>query len=403
MMDESSHALDRSDGARVGAAVEREWAWLAWWLRLTAPPIPPASASFRQREWARRGRLASVILLAFLVIEAAALWLYVVVDDDHPLMKVALGGALLVALAVAILNRMGEVAWAGALLVALADLPAISIPATAINGQLDVLHLGALYLMTGSELVAASVLAPSSVFVVAALNSAIVAALLWFMPHTAALAAVLASNNGPQAYAGPIALQLILALVAFLWSRSALTALRRADRAEELAELEWREVERAHEVEDGVRELLAVHVRLANGDFDARAQPVRNQHLWRIGVSLNNLVARFARLAEMERLLIQTQVEARRLAQTILAWRAGQRVAWPAPSGGPLDVVAAALVRPTLPSGPIAPAPPRSPLPSNGVSMPVPPFAYPQYPARNPQPDSAPYAPGDWRASDPRS
>lgn len=335
----------RRDGAerRSEAGDGRNWALLDWWLRLTAPATPPASARFETREWARRGRLVSVLLLAFLAIEAGALWLYVVVDDDHPLMKVALLAALGVALLAALLNRMGEVAWAGLLLVALADLPAVGIPATAFGGRLDVLHLGALYLLTGSELVSASVLAPASVFVVALVNSAIVVALLAFMPHTPALAAILATNNAPQAYAGPIALQLIVAIVAFLWARSALTALRRADRAEELAALERREIERGHEIEEGVRQLLEVHVRMANGDFSARVPLARNAPLWRIGVSLNNLIARFARLADVDALLARTRGEARRLAEAVVAWRAGQRPDWPAPSGGPLDEVIAAL------------------------------------------------------------
>jgi hypothetical protein len=347
---------------------------LGWWLRLTAPDAPPASAPFETREWARRGRLVSVLLLAFLVIEAAALWLYVIVDDDHPTMKLALLVALGLALVAALLNRIGEVPWAGFLMVALADLPAVGIPATAIGGQLDVLHLGALYLLAGSELVAASVLIPGIVFFVAAANSAIIIALLDFMPHTDALGTVLASNNAPQAYAGPIAMQLIVALVSFLWARSALMALRRADRAEELAMLERREIERTREVEEGVQQLLAIHVRMANGDFSARVPPMRNASLWRIGVSLNNLIARFSRLAQVDHLLSQTRSEAHRLSEALLAQRMGLRPVLPAPSGTPLDEVIAALS-----DAPASPAPPDpfAPGSSPGRNDPYPPPGWP--------------------------
>lgn len=362
---------------RASPARDTEWAPLGWWLRLTAPPTPPASARFEAREWARRGRLASVLLLAFLAIEAGALWLYVVVDDDHPMMKVALLVALALALAAAALNRIGEVPWAGFLLVVIASLPAVGIPATALDGRIDVLHLGALYLLAGSELVAAAVLAPASVFVVALANSAIVVALLALTPHTPALAAILASNNAPQAYGGPIALQLIVAVVAFLWARSALMALRRADYAEEIAELERREIERTHEVEEGVRQLLEIHVRLANGDFSARVPPAPNAPLWRIGVSLNNLIARFARLAEVDARQQRTWAEARRLAEAVAAQRDGQRPAWPALSGGPLDAVIAALSEPRTSS---APHPPAHDHPSPGpLSDPVePPYPFPR-------------------------
>lgn len=378
--------VERSAQARTGASAPNDeptqgadWAPLAWWLRLTAPATPPASARFEDREWARRGRLVSVMLLAFLAIEVGALWLYVVVDDDHPAMQVTLAIALGIALTAALLNRMGEAPWAGVLMVALADLPAAGIPATTFGSQLDVLHLGALYLLAGSELVAASVLAPATVFFVAAVNSAIIIGLLDFMPHTPALEAVLASNNGPQAYAGPIAMQLIVALVSFLWARSALMALRRADRAEELAALERREIERTREVEEGVQQLLAIHVRMANGDFNARVPPMRNASLWRIGVSLNNLIARFARLAQVDHLLSQTRTEAHRLAEALLAQRMGLRPVLPPPSGTPLDEVLAALSSPPatpMPPGHSAPGA----LPGPNDPYPPPPGWPPPYP-----------------------
>jgi hypothetical protein len=383
--DFDQYAQTQADGAARSDAIipGTDGGPLGWWLRLTSPATPPASAPFEAREWARRGRLVSVLLLAFLFIEAAALWLYVIVDDDHPAMKIALLVALGLALTAALLNRMGEVAWAGVLIVALADLPAVGIPATAIGGQLDVLHLGALYLLAGSELVAASVLAPATVFFMAAANSAIIIGLIDYMPHTPALDAVLASNNGPQAYAGPIAMQLIVALVAFLWARSVLMALRRADRAEELAALERREIERTREVEEGVQLLLAIHVRMANGDFNARVPPMRNASLWRIGVSLNNLIARFARLAQVDYLLNQTRAEAHRLAEILLAQRMGLRPALPPPSGTPLDEVITALS-----GAPASPAPPGysglGSYPTHNDMSPSPPGWPPPFPGTGP-------------------
>jgi hypothetical protein len=123
--------------------------------------------------------------------------------------------------------------------------------------------------------------------------------------------------------------------------------------------------------------LLAVHVRLANGDFSVRVPPVRNAPLWRIGVSLNNLVARFARLAEAERTLVQQQMETRRLAAALVTRRMGQPAPWPEPTGGPLDEVIAALTG--------APSPPYSQTTSTGLgavdaSSPPPPWDAPYRP-----------------------
>jgi hypothetical protein len=321
---------------------------LGWWWRLTAPPEPPGNSSFAVRERARRGRLASVFLLVFLLIGLGALYQYMIVDDDHPAMVSVLLVAFALAGVAGLLNRLGWVTSAGLLLTALAGLPLPGAPATALAGKLDVLHLGAFYLLVGSEIVAASVLEPWAVFPVAVVNSILIYATITLMPHTSALAHVLASNNGQQALAGPLVMQLIVAIVSYLWAQSIVRALRRADRAEEIAELELRELQRTHELEEGVQQLLAVHIHLANGNFNVRAPAVRNTLLWQVGNSLNNLIGRLARLAQADFALRRTQDEAHHLADAILIMRSGRQPIWPAPSGTPLDAVTAALSGPGL-------------------------------------------------------
>lgn len=316
------------------------------WRRLAAPPAAPENASFQERERTRRGRLASSLLLALLVIEVGALLQFFVVDDDHPMMKIALLVALGLTAVAAALNRSGRVMAAGLLLVALADLPLASIPATAIGGKFDIVDLGALYLAAGSVLIAASALAPWSVFPVAVVNAALMLLLVTLMPHTTAVNQLIASNNAQQAFVGPLLMQAIVAFVAYFWAQSVLTSLMRADRAEEIAELERREVERTRELEQGVRELLSVHVQLANGNFQARSVPIRNQLLWQIGNSLNILIGRLARLAQVDFLLRRTDSEARRVADAIRVMRSGRQPVWPTPSGTPLDEVLLALTGP---------------------------------------------------------
>src|SRR5215469_852895 len=41
---------------------------LRWWYRLSAPPAVPGTASFREREVARRGRLTSLVLFFFFIL-----------------------------------------------------------------------------------------------------------------------------------------------------------------------------------------------------------------------------------------------------------------------------------------------------------------------------------------------
>ncbi len=342
---DSGYPGDMNESNRVtrGVAPPRARGPLGWWAALTAPRDPLASAAFADRERARRGRLASVLLLALFAVLLGALWQYLIVDDDHPAMKVVLVVALGLAALAGMLNRRGSVAAAGLLLVVLADLPLAAVPATALGGRLDVLALESFYLLAGSVLVAASLLAPWSVFLVALVNAGLMFATIYALPHTPALDQLLASNNAQQALIGPVLMQVIVAVVAFLWARSTLSALRRADRAEEIAALERREIERTAELEEGVQQLLATHIQLANGNFGVRAPAVRNRMLWQIGNSLNNLIGRLARLAQADFVLRRTEDEARHLAGAIQAQRGGRPAAWPAPAGTPLDEVIAAL------------------------------------------------------------
>jgi hypothetical protein len=372
---------------------------LAWWLRLTAPTDVRGDASFFERERVRRGHLVGVLLLALLLIEAGAFYQYLIVDDDHPWMVRVLVGALLLTVVAAVLNRRGAVTAAGLMLVVVADLPLAGVPATAIGGRLDILHLGALYLLVGSTLIAASVLAPVSVFVVAAVNSALVLATVRLMPHTVALDQLIASNNAQQAFLGPIIMQVIVALVAYLWAQSVQRALRRADRAELIAELERREVERTYEMEEGVRQLLAVHVQLANGNFQARVPMIRDQLLWQIGSSLNNLIGRLARLAQADYTLHRTQEEARRMAEAIRVAQMGRQPVWPAASGTPLDDVLGALMLGTPRTWTnnhlrMSPVPARSPFAPVRAEAPSADLA--NYSVESRQPDAAAPPTPDW-------
>jgi hypothetical protein len=239
------------------------------------------------------------------------------------------------------LNRMGNLTLAGLLMVALAD---ISLPAIPATGAVDLQHFGALYLSVGSLLVAASVLPAWTVFPLALANCGMVLSIIAFLPHSAAFNAVLRSNDAQQILAGPLLMQFIVALVAFLWAYSMLNALRRADRAEEIAILEQRELDRQAELEEGVRQLLEVHVRLANGDFQARAPTMRNPLLWSVGNSLNFLIARLSRTARADAILRREEEEAKLLANAIYLARTGHEPSWPAPTGAPLDIVVEALL-----------------------------------------------------------
>lgn len=326
-----------------------------WWQVLTGPPEPPLDATPALRDRVRRGRLASILLFGLLLVGIGAV-LVGLSDPDHtdgplPGLFYLLPFAFAAGILALVLNRLGRVNAAGVILVAIADLPLLSITLFTHATHLEVVNLTGFYPIVIAVLFAASLLPPWSVFPVALFNSAAVCAIILLVPHSAAFAETFDDIGDIIGTMGqPMGLELVVAIVAYLWTTSTLKTIRRADIAEALAEAERREIERTRELEEGVRQLLTVHVAIANGNFGIRVPAVRNPQLWQIGTSLNTLVGRFARAAQAEFTLERTQLESERLVQAIYEWRAGRQPLWPAPTGTPVDQVTQALAKDIRPA-----------------------------------------------------
>lgn len=349
-----------------------------WWYRLTVPPEPPASADFAARDRARRGRLGGALLFGLLAI--MVLTVFLGLGDPATLISALVGvGAVVLAI---VLNRSGYVNMAGVIMVVLPALVIVLSILGAPNGQLDELYFPLFDLLAISEVVAASLLTPAAVLVVmlAAIGFTIGDILL--QGHTASMNPLFQTSDGLLTLiARPAAFQLIVGVVGFLWARNTVESIRRADRAEELAELERRELDRTHELEEGVRQLLAIHVHLANGDFNVRAPAIRNSLLWQIGSSLNNLIARLGRLAQADFVLRRTQEEANRVTEAIYMVNSGRQPIWPGPSNTPIDrlvdVLRTSLTPRGIPGGGQAPQLPPSPSAGGFSSMPSSPSSNP--------------------------
>ncbi|MBE3560441.1 MAG: hypothetical protein IMW89_14640 [Ktedonobacteraceae bacterium] len=196
-----------------------------------------------------------------------------------------------------LLNRLGKVNLAGIIIV----IGVIFSPTTNIvttPGGLNTSVLPIFGFLVLSLVVTISFLPPGWVFVVAASNSLFTFVVLKLLPSSGELHNVL-----QVAFPGivtPIILsQWIVAIVSYLWVRGAQQAILRADRAEEIANLERRELERQRsEIEQkqqldmGIQQLIQTHMKVANGDFAARAPLMKENILWQVAYSLNNLLAR---------------------------------------------------------------------------------------------------------------
>ncbi len=190
--------------------------YLEWWYRLTAPPEAAVDASLAERERARRGRLSSIILLVMLVFLFASL-LGSLLQPDHHLLFVLLP-SILISIIVLVLNRLGKVLTAGIVLVLGFELGYI-FGLLRTPGGLGVRDLPRFDLLVEAVLLAVSFLPARIVPWIALGNCIFIWAAIAFLPHTGDLNSLL-SMHAYSVIETPIALQVIVAFITYLWVRS---------------------------------------------------------------------------------------------------------------------------------------------------------------------------------------
>jgi len=291
--------------------------------------------SIALREKARRKQIVSAILLVIVIFQFVELPGAVMMHTAMDIGTVVLGLARCAV--AALFNQFGKITIVTVLLIAVIDLGCGLMLLTSPMG-LDVSNLPVFDVLLVSELIAVSLLPALSVFPVALGNILFTIAVLMFAPRTMELNMVLTSNMAYDTILQPIGLQIIVALVCYIWVRSALRALARADRAEEIAQLQRRETELLrreaefnHIFTQGSDHLLEVLVRAANGDHAVRSTLNQDHPLWRIGNALNVLLTRVSRMAKAEQEINRLRMTIAQLTERLFDRERGRRQA-PAPT-----------------------------------------------------------------------
>lgn len=279
---------------------------LEWWYRLTTPPPRPAAqTTFAQRELARRGKLASVMLFFFmLVIVFLALPVGILSANGIVVLMVVI--LLAVITLAAFFNRSGKSNVTG-LMVAVALNLALFMVILTSPGGLAASSLSLFDLLVFSELFVASLLSENWVFVAAAVNIVFIIGDLSLQPRAHDLALIMSTPAAFAVMFRPVALHVVVTVVLWLWVRSATQAIKRADRAEVIAQLQHAIAEQEHAValqkiqlDESIQQIVEIHRRVANGDFSARVPLSQDNLLWQVAGSLNNLLARFQQLQRLE-------------------------------------------------------------------------------------------------------
>ena len=299
--DAQERGANWSPGVLVEQKVTTRFQLLEWWYRLSTPGEPPATADVTEREAARRARLTSTILL--ILIATLLLILPITTTTTSHVLLPLLFVALLVAIGAVMLNHFGRVVLAGSLIVT-AITVAFVISLLTTPGGLGAYNLPTFDLLVISELLAVSLLPPEAVFIVGGVNSIFIWLTLIFERRASDLT-ILFKHSGYSLLIRPIILQIIVAVVTYLWVRGTRQAIVRADRAEVVASLQHAIAEQEHTVaqqkrqlDASIQQIVETHTRVANGDMHARVPLTNENVLWQIAGSLNNLIARLQRLRQ---------------------------------------------------------------------------------------------------------
>ena len=150
-------------------------------------------------------------------------------------------------------------------------------------------------------------------------------------------------------------IQIVVALVTYLWVRNTMRALERANKAELIAKLEHTIALQRKDLDEGIQQILYTLVQAANGNLNVRAPLAQQNVLWQVGVGLNTLLARLQRVNQNERELTRMKMEIRRLIAQVQEAKSRQAILWLRPGGTELDMLISELMGCVLRQQPTGP------------------------------------------------
>jgi hypothetical protein len=314
----------------------QDWPLVAWWIRVTSPS-PGSPAYGRNPQW--REEVASLLFPIHFVL----VLLPIPTALNNPLALIILFAALCIDIGALLLKRIGMLYAAGIILTLTAEFGLCS--AVLSSGRLDGVSLPLLDLLVQSCIVAMAFFPAIVVFLVALLNCIFISCVLNFQPHTPTLGQQL-TQNFANILINPILLQIYVAGVSFIIIRALIKEIKRADNAEEIVqlrqaetELRKQQAEQALQLEDGIQLILqALNTVTTKGDFSLRVPLAQENILWRVGYSINNLLARLQGFRQEKAELEKTRAVANQLAECIRQGRHFPLNHWTGTSLDPLII-----------------------------------------------------------------
>lgn len=286
-----------------------------WWYALAAPPAASKDSPLHERAFIRKSRFTSIILLIEMIYHV--LYLYIVVVAIH-----APTAALPISITIGcfvigiILNRFRQLRAANIIAFVAIELSMcfFFIGQSFGAGGFSLNNLAVLSILVSPDIIAVSLFPVWVALSLSTFNCMFVIIILAFFPKTPDMVHQLAII-GPLDYFQAVSIQAVVTLVSLFWANSTLHEMKRADNAEEVNKLiqalmthQKAALQNKQQLEESIQKIVAVHSRVANGDFNVRVPLDHGNVLWSIAGSLNNLLARAQSWRQDAQRLQQTEM-----------------------------------------------------------------------------------------------
>jgi hypothetical protein len=275
---------------------------LDWWVRITSPgPDNPRRAQHPWRE--------EVTSLLFPLVLLNVLLPMLVNLNNRPQVAI-LSIVFIIDVFALFIKRAGYMTLSGIIIIITMEFGLCA----SILGQgshFDSVNLPLYDDMIQASLISMAFFAPFVIFGIVLLNCGFLVSTLLLLPHAPDLSQHL-KTDFLNVITTPLIMQILAVSLAYIIINALIKAVRRADKAEELSvlksqivEQQSKDIELKNQLDDGIKQLLFTLNEAANGNFAVRAPLEQNNALWRVGRSINNLLARLqglkGELAELEK------------------------------------------------------------------------------------------------------
>lgn len=288
-----------------------------WWIRMTSFGWDQPQETIEQREKVRRSRMTSWIILAMLI--ALVAFIPATLSDKASAFTVLI--AFICMFINIFLNRKGFVTIAGTFLVVLTSTAVMAVVVGSPDGKIHLVYLPALDVLVISVILGASILPRIAAFIIAFVNVILIYSDLLLQPLSPDLHQAIAQYGMPVIAGRPVVIQIVAAVIAYLWTRGMDQAIRRADRAEELRALEQRfkeaEAEHALAIEEFTRSTITAVEALANGQEGMVILPPQHP-LQQQATFINTQLKQFYKLKQSNSITNEQALHAARILLTIL-------------------------------------------------------------------------------------